>query len=75
MIELGRFDEAVAAADEALKRDPAFIWAHFNRAWALERMGRLAEAVAGYRRVLALDPTLAEVRQRLDAVQRRLRNG
>ncbi|MBI4524820.1 MAG: tetratricopeptide repeat protein, partial [Deltaproteobacteria bacterium] len=67
LIEMSRFEEAVSAAEEALRRDPEFLWAHFNRAWALEKLGRFPEAAAGYETVLSLGRNLdlGEIQQRL----------
>ena len=65
MIEVGRYNEAVSWAEKAIRRKPDFLWSHFNRAWALEKLGRLQEAKAGYERVQALDPGLGEAAARL----------
>ena len=72
LIELGRFEEAVSAADESLRRDQNALWAHFNRAWAMEKLGRFNEAAAGYENALKLDPSLEEAKQRLLSLQARL---
>ncbi len=49
--------EAILAADRALALDPRFAAAHFNRALALERLGRDGDAIAAYDRFLILDPS------------------
>jgi spermidine synthase len=69
LIELGRPEEAVAAADESLRHDPTHLWAHFNRAWALEKLGRFDEASRSYEKALLLDPSLDEVKLRLLALK------
>ena len=61
----------MSAADEAIRRDPSLLWAHFNRAWAMEKLGRFNEAAAGYEKALKLDPSLEEAKQRLLSLQAR----
>jgi len=51
---LGRPDEALAAYDAALERQPEFVDCWFNKANLLRRSGRLEEALACYRRVAEL---------------------
>ncbi len=46
--------------DEALRRSPGVPLLHFNRAVALEDVGRLAEALEGYEHCLRLDATVAD---------------
>jgi hypothetical protein len=43
---MGRFDDALAEADGALKQDPVFWRGHFVRSLALARLERLDEAIA-----------------------------
>jgi tetratricopeptide (TPR) repeat protein len=60
----GRFDRAVAAYDRALELLPGYPLAVGWRAWALERLGRGDEAIAGLAPLVdaeAEDPTMAEV--------------
>ncbi|HXI14567.1 MAG TPA: CHAT domain-containing protein [Thermoanaerobaculia bacterium] len=49
--------KALTAADRALRFDPNLVAAHFNRALALEGVGLLGEALAEWRRYLAIDPS------------------
>jgi tetratricopeptide (TPR) repeat protein len=56
---LGRLEEACAAFQEALARDPDDLAAQTNLAAALQAVGRSAEAVEAAGRALALDPALA----------------
>ena len=63
LIERGRFEEGLAAADAVLRRDPEFVWALYNRALALEALGRLEEAAAGYERVRGLPSAPEAARQ------------
>jgi Tfp pilus assembly protein PilF len=70
-IARGRYAEGLAAAEAALARDPEFVWAQYNRALALQALGRLEEAAAGYERVLALPSAPEEAKQ---DVIRRLRD-
>jgi Tfp pilus assembly protein PilF len=52
----GRFEEALAALDEAVAADPSFTRAHTARAHLLRQLGRLDEAVAVVDRVLSGEP-------------------
>ena len=56
----------------ALQQDPDFLLALGNRAWALEGVGRLEEAAAGYERVLEKNPGFSDLRFRLDRLRERL---
>jgi O-antigen ligase/tetratricopeptide (TPR) repeat protein len=67
-LQLDRPDDAHAAARLAVDRVPALADARFNLAKALERMGRRAEAVAEYRRLLADRPDYALAREALRAL-------
>jgi len=63
--------EAIRAADQALALNARFAAAHFNRALALERLGRDGDAIAAYDRFLVLDPSSpwsAEARARRAAL-------
>jgi len=62
----GRYGEALAAFEEALRTKPDFARAHFNAGYTLLRMGREQEAVAPLRRVLEIDPDHARARQELE---------
>lgn len=72
LIERGRFAEALTEAESALQQDPEFVLAIGNRAWALEGLGRLEEAAAGYERVLAKNPSFEDLRARLQRLRARL---
>ncbi len=52
----GRYEEALAAANEAIRLKPNFVEARFNRARALESLGRFDDAIAEFERVLKLKP-------------------
>lgn len=62
---LGRFEQAVIAADEAIKRDGERLDSHLNRALALRQLGRLDEAAQAFGRVVTLRPEHAEGRKYL----------
>lgn len=70
-VELGRaslLGRALAANDEALRRDASMPEAWFNRALILERLGVTAEARRAWERYLELDPSspwAVEARARL----------
>jgi tetratricopeptide (TPR) repeat protein len=54
LIEKGRFAEALGFAEAALSKDPKFVLAAYNRALALQMLGRVNEAIAAYEHVLAM---------------------
>jgi tetratricopeptide (TPR) repeat protein len=56
LAEMDRFDEALAAADQALLIGPHVVAAHVNRGDALMKLARLEEALASYDEALKLDP-------------------
>ena len=43
------FDEALAQAEHVVRMEPSFHWGHFFAGWALERLGRGAEAITELR--------------------------
>jgi adenylate cyclase len=55
-IGIGRFDEAVAAAKNALQRNPTYATAYQCLAGALAQLGRHAEAIETATRVLEIEP-------------------
>jgi tetratricopeptide (TPR) repeat protein len=57
--------EALRVVDEALKHFPRDAILHFNRAVALDTMGRLDEAKKGYEQCLGLDPDYADAHHNL----------
>ena len=57
---LGRPQEAIAYADEALALDPAFAPAMANKAMALKALGRTAEAEILFQKAFALLPELRQ---------------
>jgi adenylate cyclase len=56
LIELGRFDEAIAAGKKALRQNPSFSTAYRCLASAFAHLGRDAEAREAAARVLETDP-------------------
>jgi tetratricopeptide (TPR) repeat protein len=62
LVMLGRFDEAVEAADSSLAREGNLTTAHsiawFNKGNALRSLGRIDEARTAYSKAAELDPTL-----------------
>jgi tetratricopeptide (TPR) repeat protein len=62
LVMLGRFDEAVEAADISLAREGNLTTAHsiawYNKGNALRSLGRIDEARTAYTRAAELDPTL-----------------
>lgn len=53
---VGRHEEAVRPYDQAVALNPLSANYHYNRAAALQFLGRMQEAAEGYRRVAELDP-------------------
>ena len=56
LIQAGRYDEAIAAADRALALDPSSGMYLDTRGWALHKAGRSAEAVTVLERALTALP-------------------
>ncbi len=72
LAERRRFDEALAAFERARALAPEDAAAQFNAAFLLQRLGRHAEAVEGFRRALALDAGLERARTALAWSEARL---
>jgi len=60
LIELGRFKDALAAADEACKADPGEAAAHHERGTALYRLGSFEDALLAFRTATDLAPEAAQ---------------
>ncbi len=73
-LDLFAADQAslLAEAEEAIRLNPTFAEAHYNRAQALEALGRIRDAVAASERALALEPNLLVARQLLDRLRARV---
>jgi tetratricopeptide (TPR) repeat protein len=52
---LGRYDEALQEVESAIELAPNSASGHHVRAYAFDKLGRHEEAIAGFRRALALD--------------------
>jgi tetratricopeptide (TPR) repeat protein len=74
LVDLGRFDLAVAAFDRAVAADARYPWAWHNRALALHRAGRDKEALESSDRALAIGE-FGAARQLNDRLRRRLGAG
>lgn len=61
LLRAGRFEEALAHADEAIRLDPTSAGSHCTRGSVLNTMSRVAEALPCFERSLELDPTDALV--------------
>lgn len=72
LCETQRCEEAVALFEAALNHCEPTPLIHFNRATALEDVGRPHQAVAAYERALALDPGLADAHYNLGVLLDRL---
>jgi|GEM_PF-1634191 len=60
LANLGDRAGAEASYREALRQNPAFLQGHLNLGTLLEQQGRIDEALAQWRCILALDPALLE---------------
>jgi tetratricopeptide (TPR) repeat protein len=67
-IEAEAWQEALTNFDAALAKDPGNAEATYYRGVALEKLGKLDEAVAAYEKALKLDAKLAAVRINLAAI-------
>ena len=64
-LALLRYEQALGSFDSVLRIKPAYIPSMLGKASALELMGRDAEAVEWFRKVLAVDPQNKQARQGL----------
>ena len=69
---LGRHEEALAAADQALALNPEVVDLHNFRGSALEKLGRTEDALAACRKALALDNNRQDVHANLANLLERL---
>jgi tetratricopeptide (TPR) repeat protein len=67
-----RCQDALAVFDEALTHFPEDAVLHFNRAVALELLGRLADAEQSYARCLEINPRYADAHHNLALVKEQL---
>ena len=65
MQTLGRFEEAMAFAEKALRRDPVDCAVYMSLGLTLDAAGRLADAEAAYRQALAFAPQRINLRAHL----------
>lgn len=56
----GLYQKAVAYFDEAIRIDPKFVLAYYNRGVALQQLGQEQQAIKDYTAVLRLEPYLAD---------------
>jgi tetratricopeptide (TPR) repeat protein len=68
LFQLGRYDEAVAAMEAALRKNPEFVPVHQRLARSLRAQGKLSEAAAQLQTAIRLDPANAEYHADLGAV-------
>jgi protein O-mannosyl-transferase len=68
LLQAGRFEAAVAQFEAAVRLHPALVDAHYNRALALDRLDRHAEALDAYRQVLALGVASADLHNDIGAL-------
>jgi tetratricopeptide (TPR) repeat protein len=65
LIEMGHTDDGIAAAEAVLRKDPRNAGAFFTLGAALEKQGRLPEALGQYEIALKYWPTSQEIRQKV----------
>jgi protein O-mannosyl-transferase len=68
--KMGKYPEALDALATAMQIDPNFAMAYYNRGGVYESVGKKAQAIEDYRRVLALDPRITFAREALARVSR-----
>jgi predicted O-linked N-acetylglucosamine transferase (SPINDLY family) len=56
LMDLGRFEDAIASCDIAIQLSPDFADAHYNRGNALSSLGRFIDAAASFRNAVAINP-------------------
>lgn len=61
LITLGRYDEALAHFDAALKLEPGYIDAYYRKAVSLIALGKYKEACSNFEKYLKINPRDAEV--------------
>jgi tetratricopeptide (TPR) repeat protein len=71
--ELGEYEQALRACDEALRRDPDRAEAYYIQGLVYERQGRHEEALESFRP--AADEGDPEARERLDALRKKQKRG
>lgn len=74
LIDSGRHQLAVAAAQEVIDRDPRLAMAHALQGYALESLGRIAPAESAYGRAIELDESILLPRLRLGILHGKQRN-
>lgn len=65
LLYLGRFEEALADAEQAVQRSPDNGFAHFSRGNALQELNRWEEAVDCYRQALRFNPTVSAIHKNM----------
>jgi Flp pilus assembly protein TadD len=73
LIQQGRFEEGLQVAEEVLQQRPDIFAAVFNRAQALEGLGRLQEASAAYEHLAAWPGVSLEAQQLMQGQVQKLR--
>jgi len=58
--DLKRYEEALAACDQAIRLDPNFVGAYYSKGYALNDLKRYEEALAAYDQAIRLDPNFAK---------------
>jgi Tfp pilus assembly protein PilF len=69
-LKRGQAAKGLSDVDQALSLDPNSAYGHNVRAYILVALGRRNEAVAEYKKALAIEPGLQESVQGLQALQR-----
>lgn len=61
----GRYEEAIASYEQALRLDPNYANAHMYKGLTLRKLGNVEGALSAYDEALRSDPTSADARELL----------
>lgn len=56
----GELDDAIGAFSEAIRLDPSYALARYNRGLVRQRKGELDKALADFNKAIDLDPAYAD---------------
>jgi cytochrome c-type biogenesis protein CcmH/NrfG len=65
LIEIGHSEEGIATAEAVLRREPGNAKAFFTLGVALEKQGRIPEAISRFETALKYWPSSQEIRQKI----------
>jgi tetratricopeptide (TPR) repeat protein len=59
LIDSKRYEEALAACEQAIRLDPTYALAYYNQGWAFDELKRHEEAISAYDQAIRLNPNYA----------------